>query len=119
MKKILFTLFVCWILLCGCTETTNREGKYLNDDSSDLTITKDENNEYHADMGIFRLTTFDAMKGELSWNALILISDEEENAHVTFLAEKQDNGKINVQVIDSKRELLENGTVFEFTQQNQ
>ncbi|MCR5412750.1 MAG: hypothetical protein K6E76_07405 [Patescibacteria group bacterium] len=49
---------------------------------------------------------------------MILISDGEENAHVTFLAEKQDNEKINVQVIDSQRELLENGTVFEFTQQN-
>ena len=82
-----------------------------------MVITKDENDIYHADMGIFRLTTFDAMKGELSGESLVLISDSEDDAKVTFLVEKQEKGKFTVKVIDSQWELLENGTVFDFTKQ--
>jgi len=119
MKKILFPLLSCFVLLCGCSENPAREGKYLSEyDSSDLVITKAENG-YQADMGIFRLTTFDAMKGELSGENLILISDSDDDAKVTFLAEKQENGKYTVKVIDSQWKLLENGTVFEFTKQEE
>lgn len=120
MKKIFVPFFLGLLFLCWCDENLSREGTYVSEyDSSDLVITKDEHDEYYADMGIFRLTTFDNMKGEISGKNLLLISDSGDDAKVTFLAEKQENGKYTVKVIDSQWELLENGTVFEFTHQEE
>lgn len=116
MKKtmILFWFFIIFFLT-WCDTPLEREGEYFSDEdkSSDLTITKDENGEMKAELGIFRLTTFSDMVVTESWNDLILAETGEFARPISFLATQNDE-MITIKVIHSDWELLEEGETFTF-----